>query len=378
MASDSFRILALEPYYAGSQGGGSHRAFLDGWRSRSRHQFTLLTLPASKWKWRMRQSAPRFAAEVADRVAVGEVWDRVWASDMLALAEFRGLAPRQVAELPAVLYFHENQLTYPVRFEQERDWHFGLTNLISALAADRVWFNSAYHRDDLLQAIPDFLAPMPDFRSTDWGERIVAKAEVQPPGVSVSVDPEQTQGPLRIAWAARWEHDKGPETFFAAISLLDDREVDFELAVMGETFRESPGVFAMSRERFADRITAWGYQAERTGYEQRLATSDVFVSTAAHEFFGIAAVEAALAGAVALLPRALSYPEVFANEAEGESVLFHTGDPESIAGHLSQLAERKRQSGTLLPACRIAPGLQRFRWRQRAPELDEAIASAGC
>lgn len=378
MGAESLRILALEPYYSRRQGGGSHPAFLDGWSSRSRHDFTLLTLPASKWKWRMRQSAPRFAAEVAERVVVGEEWDRVWASDMLGLAEFRGLAPRQVAELPTVLYFHENQLTYPVRFERERDWHFGLTNLTSALAADRVWFNSGYHRDDLLAAIPDFLKPMPDFRSTDWPQRIAARSEVQSPGVSVDVEPEQSTGPLRIAWAARWEHDKGPAVFFAALDRLVERGVDFELAVMGETFRESPDVFGEARERLADRIVAWGFQESRSEYEAQLARADVFVSTAEHEFFGLAAVEAGLAGCVALLPQALSYPEVFADAATGESVLFHAGDPGSIADSLVDLAQHKRRQGTLQASCRAGEGLERYRWRQRAAELDDAMVAVGC
>ncbi|MHC4927823.1 MAG: tRNA-queuosine alpha-mannosyltransferase domain-containing protein, partial [Planctomycetota bacterium] len=42
-------ILVLESYY-----GGSHKAFLDGWLGRSEHDFTLLSLPPNKWKWRMR------------------------------------------------------------------------------------------------------------------------------------------------------------------------------------------------------------------------------------------------------------------------------------------------------------------------------------
>ena len=50
------KILALEPYY-----GGSHKAFLDGWIESSRHQWDLLTLPANKWKWRMRAAAIEFA-----------------------------------------------------------------------------------------------------------------------------------------------------------------------------------------------------------------------------------------------------------------------------------------------------------------------------
>lgn len=50
------RVLALEPYY-----GGSHRAFVDGWASRSRHDWTVLTLPAHHWKWRMRGAAVTMA-----------------------------------------------------------------------------------------------------------------------------------------------------------------------------------------------------------------------------------------------------------------------------------------------------------------------------
>ena len=42
-------VLLLESYY-----GGSHQAFLDGWISRSIHDWQLLSLPPNKWKWRMR------------------------------------------------------------------------------------------------------------------------------------------------------------------------------------------------------------------------------------------------------------------------------------------------------------------------------------
>jgi hypothetical protein len=51
--------------------------------------------------------------------------------------EFRGLACRDIRELPALIYFHENQLTYPVRVESERDYQFAMTNMTSALAAMR-------------------------------------------------------------------------------------------------------------------------------------------------------------------------------------------------------------------------------------------------
>ena len=121
------KILALEPYY-----GGSHRAFLDGWSSRSRHDWTIFELPATKWKWRMRHAAVTFASDVAGSMKDGRQWDVLFCSDMLNLAEFAALAPPSVQRLPKVVYFHENQLTYPTRFPQERDYQFAITNMTTA------------------------------------------------------------------------------------------------------------------------------------------------------------------------------------------------------------------------------------------------------
>ena len=198
------RILALEPYY-----GGSHKAFLDGWSARSTHTWTVLTLPAYKWKWRMRHAAITLADQVAKRVADDEKWDIVFCSDMLNLAEFKGLAPPTVQRLPSIVYFHENQLTYPVRHETERDYHFVMTNITTALAATQVWFNSAYHRDSFLGALPAFLKRMPDHQPLNAVELIRGKSYIQPQGInSFPPRPPRKDGPIRLLWAARWEHDK--------------------------------------------------------------------------------------------------------------------------------------------------------------------------
>ena len=151
------KALALEPYY-----GGSHRAFLDDWSAHSRHDWTILGLPPFKWKWRMRHSAYTLAEQVRERIDAGEHWDALFCSDMLDLAAFYGLAPAGLRQIPSVAYFHENQLTYPVQHESERDYHFGYTNMTTALAATRVWFNSAFNRDSFLDALPAFLADVED------------------------------------------------------------------------------------------------------------------------------------------------------------------------------------------------------------------------
>ena len=246
--------MALEPYY-----GGSHRAFLDGWRAHSRHEWTVLELPAYKWKWRMRHAAITMADRVAALVANGQDWNVLLCSDMLNLAEFLGLAPATVQRLPAVAYFHENQLTYPVRHEQERDYQFAFTNLTTALAATGVWFNSAFHREAFLDALPPFLSRMPDYQPIEAVERIRAKSEIQPPGMADSPRRgPRRPGPLRILWAARWEHDKNPEAFFEALEKLRQGGTAFRISVIGERFRDVPPVFDRARQAFGANIDRWG------------------------------------------------------------------------------------------------------------------------
>jgi len=365
------RILALEPYY-----GGSHRAFLDGWSRAGRHEWTILSLPAYKWKWRMRHSAVTFAGQVEPLLAQGRHWDLLFCSDMLNLAEFLGLAPQGVRDLPRIIYFHENQLTYPVQAESERDYQFALTNMTSALAADAAWFNSAFHRDSFLQAMEALLQRMADYQPLDALERIRRKSEVFPPGVTEMGGPGAREpGPLRILWAARWEHDKNPEEFFEALRLLKERQLRFRLSVIGEQFRDAPAVFAWAREYFGDRIDRWGYQPDRAEYEAALREADVFVSTAMHEFFGLSAVEATLAGAYPLVPRRLAYPEIFELQGDGATGdFFYEGGPAGLADRLVELAYRVdaglslRESST-----RLRQRLHRFQWPNLVPVLDDAV-----
>jgi hypothetical protein len=124
------RILALEPYY-----GGSHRAVLDGLTERIDAEWKLLTMPARKWKWRMRGAAITMAEQAADiagarpHADANAPFDLIFASTFLNLAEFKGLAGPAIASVPAIVYFHENQLAYPNRHTAEWDFQFPLTNI---------------------------------------------------------------------------------------------------------------------------------------------------------------------------------------------------------------------------------------------------------
>ncbi len=364
------RILALDPYDR-----GSHRAFLHGWAGASRHAFTCVTLPGRHWKWRMRHASWTLAAEVARRADAGGAWDAVVCSDMLNLPEWRGLAPAAVRALPAAAYFHENQVTYPDPRRDERDLHFAFTNLATALAGE-VWFNSAYHRDSFCEGLTTLLAAMPDHRDAACVEAIRRRGRILPPGI----DPPEPRrprrpGPLRIGWAARWEHDKDPATFVAALADLDAAGVDFRLSVIGESFDAEPPPFAEARARWAARIDHWGF-LPRDDYRRALAGIDVIVSTARHEFWGISVVEAAAAGAMPVVPRRLAYPEVFAlGEMAGADDLFYDGDRASLAAKLSALAARLEATGTVWAgqAARVRRHVERWHWPRHAPVLDDAI-----
>jgi len=250
-----------------------------------------------------------------------------------------------------------------------------ITNMTSALAATQVWFNSAFHRDTFLEALPAFLKRMPDFHPLAEVERIRAKSFVHPPGVEGF--PERgprPAGPLRILWAARWEHDKNPNLFFNALRLLRDRGVMFRLSVIGEQFRESPPVFAEAESEFAEQIDRWGYQPTRDDYRRALAEADVIVSTANHEFFGISVVEAILAGAYPLLPKRLAYPEILEGVPQAERH-FYDGTAENLAGRLAEISHQiDKGEKTVIRTDELRSRVGRYAWANLYPEMDAVLS----
>ncbi len=307
------RILYVEPFE-----GGSHASFTRAIRACVPAQWTALTLPARHWKWRMRGSA--VWAALSHPEALAAEYDLLWASSYVPLAELVGLAPG-LAHCGRVLYFHENQLTFPWRQGQpeERDLHYGVTQMISAVAATHCVFNSVHNRDSFIDAARQLLGRMPDAVPPGWVERIEARSEVL--GVPMSlpdVSPPPTvgdrdAGPL-IVWNHRWEHDKNPEGFFAALAALADADTPFRVAVCGQRFRRAPDVFARAAKQLGDRVVQWGHVASAEAYIDLLRRCDIAVSTANHEFFGLSMLEATHHGAMPLVPDRLSYRELFPAE----------------------------------------------------------------
>jgi len=303
------RILALEPYY-----GGSHRAVLDGLASRIDADWTLLTMPARKWKWRMRGAAITMAAEAQELDREGATFDLVFASTFVNLAEFRGLVGSRIAAVPAIVYFHENQLVYPNRHTAEWDFQFPLTNITSALSAERCLFNTRWNLERFVAEIPGFIREFPDHHPKGLAETIAAKSQVLAPpfdpGAFDAAPPSRGQR-CRIVWPHRWEHDKNPDAFFSAVARLAEEGLDFEVVVAGQAFSDVPESILAAEARLGERLVHVGEPGDRSAYARLLASCDVAVSTADNEFFGIAMVEASYAGCFPLVPDRLAYPELY-------------------------------------------------------------------
>lgn len=304
------RLLILEPY-----DGGSHRRFLDQLTLRLDVDAVRLSLPARGWKWRMRFGAVAMADAVAALPPEHRSCDLVLASSFLDLATFRTLAPDALRFRPHVLYFHENQFAYPNRVESERDHHFGITQLMSSLAAERCLFNSHFNLESFLAGAEPILAKAPDMKLDNILSRIRARSRVYPVPLDLIDEPAcaapRPSGPPLVLWNHRWEHDKNPESFFAAVEACAARGLEFEVAVAGQGFEHRPAIFDEARARLGERVVHFGFCESREDYLDLLRRSTVCVSTAHHEFQGLSVLEAAAQGCHLLLPDRLSYPELF-------------------------------------------------------------------
>ncbi|MCF8034458.1 MAG: DUF3524 domain-containing protein [Desulfarculaceae bacterium] len=306
------RLLFVDPYLT-----ASHAAFMQGLLKHVPARWTALGLPGRHWRWRMRGAASFLARAAANELA--GPWDAMVCSDMLGLAELKGLVPA-LADVPALVVFHENQLAYPApgqagHAQQERDLYLAFSNLSTAQAARRVVFNSKYHQEEFLSAARELETRLPDMRPSGLTKEIAAKSMALPmpidPTEAAGLEREPRGGPLRLLWNHRWAQDKDPERFFAALDKLASEGLAFELAVLGPAPAKPPAVFAAARESLGIRVKQWGHAERRREYWGWLLWADVAVSTARQEYFGLSVAEAVWAGCRPLVPDALVYPELY-------------------------------------------------------------------
>jgi len=302
-------LLFIEPYFT-----GSHAQWANELSHFSKHQFELQVLSGHYWKWRMHGGAITLATRVNESSFNP---DAVLATDMIDLTTFKSLTQNKLHGVPMIIYFHENQITYPWSEKDrdvlnDRDRHYGFINYTSALAADKVVFNSNFHKERFLQELPRFLKAYPDYNNQETVTRIESKSEVLPVGINFeqiqSADFKRQGDPI-ILWNHRWEYDKNPELFFDCLITLANENLDFEVVVLGENFSQSPDIFNKAKIELGDRIIQFGFEDSKERYFDWLWKADIIPMTSNQEFFGLSLLEAVARNCYPLLPKRLVYPE---------------------------------------------------------------------
>ncbi len=354
-------ILFLEPYDT-----GSHAAWMRGYQQRSAHRVEILSLPGVWWQWRMQGGAVTLVRLFNESQFAP---DLIVAADMLNLATFLALTRHRTARTPTVVYFHENQLTYPPGPRIKRDLKLGFINYASALAADAVFFNSAFHQRDFLDEVPRLLKHYRDFNELETVEAIRRKSQVLPIGMDLAAldayGPKPPSEEPIILWNHRWDYDKNPVAFFNALYRLAEEGQRFQVIVTGQNSRQRAEEFEQARERLGERIVHFGYAEDRAEYARLLWRATIAVSTAWQDFFGVSMCEAMYCGCLPLLPRRLNYPDLVP-AAQHELCLY-------LEGGLA--AALRRVMGTPAPPA-LREHVAQFDWARLAGQYDTAFQRA--
>lgn len=353
------KILLLSAYDA-----ASHRYWHQGLMANlSQHQWTLLTLPPRYFSWRIRGNSLSWAMGARDTLE--QHYDLVIATSMTDLSALRGFVPH-LAGIPTLVYFHENQFAYPESGREYGNVEPKILSIYTALSADHICFNTDYNRNTFLAGCRVLLKKLPDQVPAGVVERLEERSSVlQVPLLSSAYLPHKPQpGPVRLIWNHRWEYDKGPQLLLKAVEELIAAGVDFHLDLVGQQFRQLPAPFESLKTVLGDHKGHWGFVESVSEYRRLLQQADIVLSTALHDFQGIAVLEGAAAGALPLVPSRLAYPELFPADCcygdEGD-------ETQQLVAAVVRFAKAKQQG--LLP---IAPDISALSWQQMA-ELYECL-----
>ena len=360
------KILIIEPYFT-----GSHKQWAESFKRNSSHKIKILSLKGQFWKWRMHGGAITLAKMFN---AMDWLPDLIFATDMLDLNTFLSLTRNKSNGIPAAIYFHENQLSYPWSpsdrdIKNKRDSHYGFINYSSALAADKVFFNSEFHMKSFFNALIPFLKKFPDCQELDTVNVIKKKSEVLYLGMDLRRFRNHTfERDLKpnILWNHRWEYDKNPQSFFSVLKKVKNEGNDFGLVILGENFSKSPKVFEESKKEFVNQIVHWGYVDSFEEYAKLLWKSHIIPVTSNQEFFGGSVMEAIYCGVWPILPNRLTYPELLPGEMHSENI--YNTEEELINKICWAMTNYQK-----LNQCKLATISEKFDWQVIAPEYDKKL-----
>jgi glycosyltransferase involved in cell wall biosynthesis len=327
--------------------GGSHGEFAKGLVESSRYDIDLITMPERNWRWRMRGAALYFFHTIKNL----KRYEGLIVTDLMSLSDFKALAGSDCP--PVLAYFHEDQITYP-----------------GVPGEDKNLFNSKMHLESFLTGIEHFAGRVPDFQPSWVYNNIAAKSDYLHPGVrfpeEISLCERDDTLPPLIIWNHRWGYDKNAKAFFTALDKALSNGLEFRLAILGDNFTVNPVEFSEAKKRYGDRIVRFGYVSERKNYIAWLKKGDIVISTALHENFGIAIVEAIRYGCLPLLPNRLSYPEILPDIFHPDFIYENRNDMDQ---KLADMIVNKHAYGKKRQE--LSDSMGRFAWKNMITEYDK-------
>lgn len=322
----------------------------------------------------MRTSSLHFAQEILNHS--GPRPDLILASDFVNLAELLAVLRTGGCDVPAVIYFHENQLTYPLQPGERVDYQFALTHFHAMLCARSVGFNSDYHRRSLLTALGQLIAKAPDVQLSGWVETLAPKSVVLPLGTCAPSQLPQSSHPTpTILWNHRWEYDKNPGRFLAALEELIAVRRDFRVRLLGERFRTVPVELSRLRILLGDQLIEDGFVEDHDQYLAEVAKCHIAVSTADHEFFGLGTLEAIRSGLLPVLPHDLAYPELLPDSPEVQALCLY-GRDESLSTRLGRALDSVQSGGNRALRESLVSSTQRFHWPNLIDRYDDWLSDS--
>lgn len=308
------------------------------------YNWTYLKLPARKFSWRIRGNPLSWMAN--ESKALLNSYDTILATSMVDLSTIIGLFPN-LGSAKKVYYFHENQFEYPLSNDRSHsNVESMMVNLYGALAADEAVFNSNYNMNSFFSGAEKLLKRINDHSPVSILDNIRKKAQILPVPISLKSTYIEKKIPQSIIWNHRWEYDKNPEDYYKALDILKSKNIDFKLIMMGIQFKNSPEAFNGIKNDFKNNILCWGEQSKQE-YLRWLKKGEYIISTAIHEFQGLAVMEGVQMGAIPLVPDRLSYPQWFPKEN------LYGNSPKDLASKVEESFKQKP----------ISPNLNNLSWK---------------
>lgn len=365
MCNQKKQIAIIESFY-----GGSHKSWADSIQKLSANDVQIFSLEPNYWKWRLRTGAITLARKVNES---NLSFDTFLVSDLIDLVLFKSLLLDKYSQSKFILYFHENQLTYPwsknFRNENAERKVFAFTNANSAFIADKVVFNSNFHRDIFFKEFRKLYLEGFDHQEDVIFDKIEIKSLVISPGINYkelcNFEKKLDDTPI-ILWNHRFEHDKNPVEFLNLLSTLKSEGLKFKLNLLGEVPDVKPEVYSEILDKFSNEIINYGY-LKKDNYIEALKNSHILPVTSMHDFFGISVVEAMSAGVFPLLPKRLAYPEHI--QSEFKEVCLYNNFNELISKTKKSILEFSK-----LPFKKISESISRYDMSKEIVKYDDLIS----